>query len=489
MSPPGYTIVRQIASGGMGTVYLARREGIEGFARLVALKRAHSDQASDPVHRRGLISEAAAASSIHHANVVSVIDVVERADEIWLVLEWVDGCSLARLTQLADRGRLPPAVAARIVLDAAAGVAAAHELVNDDGEPAGLRHRDVSPQNILVGRDGVSRLADFGLSKSIDATLTATTDRLVEGKLGYLAPELFAGKAFDERCDLYAMAVVAWEALAGRRLFRGRTLRELSTEQAATPLLSSVASDNGRAFDAVFARALSIDPTRRHQSVREFVRELEAAARLGDRLATPLEVASVVAQALGGRVASAESPARTPTTGPLIGASSAGVSSSSGLDEAPTPIAPDEQLRAPPAAVQPLSPRRSGRGAALVAVACIAATFAGAIAVGKAMGERPAPAAATSLDPAPEAAPSAAPSDGPPATVPAEAASGSSRVEPAIDPAQAEEGVVDLDGEAVAAGALRRSVREAIAPAAPKTAKSIESAVPAVPRNPYRKAP
>ena len=98
MSPPGYAIVRQIASGGMGTVYLARREGIEGFARLVALKRAHGDLASDPEHRRSLIREAAAASSIHHANVVSVIDVVERADEIWLVLEWVDGTSLARLT-------------------------------------------------------------------------------------------------------------------------------------------------------------------------------------------------------------------------------------------------------------------------------------------------------------------------------------------------------------------------------------------------------
>lgn len=289
-----YSIVKPIAAGGMGAVYLARREGIEGFSRLVAIKRAHTDLAGAAAYKKRLLREASLASRIHHANVVSVVDIFDKANEIWLVLDWIDGTSLSKLWKQEP---IPAPIAARIVLDAANGIMCAHELVDEAGEPAGLQHGDVSPQNVLVGKDGVARIADFGLAKPFDATLTATGDRFVEGKLGYLAPELFAGKQFTEACDLYALAIVAWETLAGKRLFTSRAPSELTREQRAAPSLSSVAPAL-EALDGVLARGLSFLPDKRHKSVRAFTIELEEAARKAGILASSLEVATYVQGAI-----------------------------------------------------------------------------------------------------------------------------------------------------------------------------------------------
>lgn len=289
-----YSIVKPIAAGGMGAVYLARREGIEGFSRLVAIKRAHTDLAGAAAYKKRLLREASLASRIHHANVVSVVDVFDKANEIWLVLDWIDGTSLSKLWKQEP---IPPAIAARIVLDAANGIMCAHELVDEAGEPAGLQHGDVSPQNVLVGKDGVARIADFGLAKPFDATLTATGDRFVEGKLGYLAPELFAGKQFTEACDLYALAIVAWETLSGKRLFTSRAPSELTREQRAAPSLSSVAPAL-EALDGVLARGLSFLPDKRQKTVRAFTIELEEAARKAGLLASSLEVATWVQGAI-----------------------------------------------------------------------------------------------------------------------------------------------------------------------------------------------
>ncbi len=309
-----YTPLRAIASGGMGTVYLGRREGLGGFSRLVALKRAHPDLASKPSVQRRFVREANAASMLHHANVVAVVDLFTKDGDSWLVLDWVDGVSLSEL--LSERGQVPLRVAIHILLDACAGLSAAHELRVDDA-PLGLQHRDVSPGNVLVGRDGVARIADFGLARTFDTTLTNTEDRFLEGKLGYLAPELFQGKDFDERCDLYALGVVAWEILAGMRLFRAKTLTKLVAEQKAPTRLGAIYPALAW-LDPIIDRAMAFDPARRASTVREFMNELTRAAERHGALGTAAEVSRFMLGAPATGTPISELSANTPITGGLV---------------------------------------------------------------------------------------------------------------------------------------------------------------------------
>ena len=194
MESSRYELVTKIASGGMGTVYVGCLRGAAGFRRLVAIKRAHPHLLEDPRTREMLVAEARVASRIHHVNVVSVLDVEELEGEMLLVMDYVDGPSLAQLVTEGQRLRapIPPAVALRIVLDACAGLEATHAATDENGERLGLVHRDVSPHNILVGVDGVAKLTDFGIAKATrDRSLTETGT--LKGKIPYMAPEYLAG--------------------------------------------------------------------------------------------------------------------------------------------------------------------------------------------------------------------------------------------------------------------------------------------------------
>lgn len=296
---PRYAIERRIAAGGAGTVYLAKRHGPHGFARRVAIKRLHAHLVDDPAMRRALVREARVASLVHHANVVSVVDLDEPDGALGLVMEWVDGASLAEL--LAAGGRagaepLPTAVALRIVLDACAGLAAVHELGDERGRPSGLLHRDVSPQNLLVGRDGVTRVADFGLATISESSMATSTGGVVAGKLGYVAPELLDGRSSSVASDLFALAVVAWEALARRRVLDVAASPLRARGLAPPPALSTVAPWVGDAFDALLLSATSRDPAQRPRDARTLGEALEAIARRRDLLASPREVARAVAK-------------------------------------------------------------------------------------------------------------------------------------------------------------------------------------------------
>src|SRR5262245_28626151 len=173
----------------MASVYVGRRSGSVGFSRLVAIKRAHPHLLRAAGTREMLLREAGAASRIHHPNVVAVRDVEETGDELLLVMDYVEGASLAELLASDEDAQLelPSHIAVRILLDTCAGLSAVHTLRDDSGTPLGLVHRDVSPQNILVGIDGTSRLSDFGLAKVTAATMTRTTG-ILRGKLAYMPP-------------------------------------------------------------------------------------------------------------------------------------------------------------------------------------------------------------------------------------------------------------------------------------------------------------
>jgi eukaryotic-like serine/threonine-protein kinase len=275
-----YAVFDRIAAGGMATVHLGRLLGEGGFTRTVAIKRLHPQYALDPSFVAMFLDEARLCARIRHPNVVPTLDVVSRDDQLMLVMEYVEGESLSSLWHTAKEREqsLPTAHVVSIITGALHGLHAAHEANGEDGAPLGIVHRDVSPQNILVGVDGVARVLDFGIAKAL-GQLHTTTDGMVKGKFGYMAPEHVKGEEVTRRTDLFAIAVVLWEALAMRRLYRAdndvRRIHLILNET--PPLLREIAPDIPPALEAVVARGLEKDPARRFATALEMVEALEEA--------------------------------------------------------------------------------------------------------------------------------------------------------------------------------------------------------------------
>jgi hypothetical protein len=275
----------------MATVYLGRMTGSVGFARTVAIKRLHPHLAADPALVAMLVDEARLVSRIHHPNVVPTLDVVQEQGELFLVMEYVKGESLARLVRspATTNHRIPPDIVATILVGILHGLHAAHEARSEHGELLGIVHRDVSPQNILVGIDGVPRLVDFGVAKAAGRVGQDTRDGQLKGKLAYMSPEQIRGTV-DRRTDIYAASVVLWEALTGKRLFPGQTEIEVFAKVAEgnTTPPSQYAPDIPAILDAVTLRGFHRDPEQRYQTAREMARDLEdaiplvAASRIGE---------------------------------------------------------------------------------------------------------------------------------------------------------------------------------------------------------------
>jgi serine/threonine-protein kinase len=294
--------VLKIASGGMATVFLGALQGELGFRQLVAIKRPHPHLLDDRGFREAWLREARLASGIHHANVVDVRDVEAVGDGIQLVMDYIEGASLGDLVaaQAVENTRMPRGVAVRVVLDACAGLHAAHEACDEDGRPMGLVHRDVSPQNILVGLDGVARVTDFGIAKCADAVEKATTQGILKGKAGYMAPEYVRGESVDRRADVFALGVVLWEALAGKRLFRGDNESDtLGRVLAANVSAVSEVDATLAPLDAILSRALARDRENRTATAEDLAHELERAATAAGLLSTHADVGRFVRRVAG----------------------------------------------------------------------------------------------------------------------------------------------------------------------------------------------
>ncbi len=296
MRSPRYERLVPIGAGGMATVFVGRPHGSE---RLVALKRAHPHVRSDAVLAESMKQEARLASRLQHANVANVLDVVEEHDDLYLVLDYVEGCTLRTLlTKLERNGESRTREIVRVLLDVAAGLYAAHQATDEDGRILGLVHRDVSPSNVLVGIDGVARLADFGIAKALFESSDRTETGILKGKSSYMAPEYVLYQHANASSDLFSLAVVTWEALANTRLFKGAseidTLKRVA--EARVRPLSSERPDLA-VFDQVLAKALSRRPSDRHGSVEEFAAELETIAQARDLVASRTEVGALVERA------------------------------------------------------------------------------------------------------------------------------------------------------------------------------------------------
>lgn len=287
----------------MATVYLARVSGAGGFQRFVAIKRLHPHLAREEEFIEMFLDEARLAARIHHPNVVSILEIGASEQGYYIVMEYVEGDTLAHLlTHCTKRGqRLPLNVALRIVTDMLAGLDAAHELKDDDGKSLEIVHRDVSPQNVLVGVDGSARLSDFGVARAA-SRLTITRTGQLKGKVAYMAPEQARGeKDIDRRADVFAAGIVLWEVVTCRRLFKGEgdahTLNKVLSES--IPSLESVLPDVPKSLQRVVDKALEREREARYSTAAEFADALETAARQAGVLGTNKEVAAYLEAMLG----------------------------------------------------------------------------------------------------------------------------------------------------------------------------------------------
>ena len=292
-----YVLCDEIAAGGMATVHFGRLIGPVGFVRIVAIKRLHAHFAKDPEFVAMLLDEARLAARIRHPNVVSTLDVVVEKGEMLVVMEYVQGESLSRLLRSAITAgeTIPLPVACNIIASTLYGLHAAHEATSDQGQPLGIVHRDVSPQNILVGIDGVTRVLDFGVAKAVGRAQT-TREGILKGKLAYMSPEQVVGEAIDRRSDVYAASVVLWEMLCQQRLFQAdneaATIHKIVTAKIPAP--STLVPGLPPAVDELVLRGLARDPAARWQTAWDMA---EAASRIAH--ATPGVVGAWVRHASG----------------------------------------------------------------------------------------------------------------------------------------------------------------------------------------------
>ena len=347
-----YVLFREVAHGEMATVHLGRLRGPAGFARTVAIKRLHAQYARDPEFVSMFLEEARLAARIQHPNVVSVLDVVASEGELFLVMDYVHGESFSKLVRTAAANDNPasPRVVAAIVCNVLDGLHAAHEARNERGDPLGIVHRDVSPQNVLVGADGVARVLDFGIAKATQHVHNTTRDGQMKGKVPYMAPEQIQAGRLDRRTDVYSASVLLWEALTGKRLFEPAdviTIVKLVLEQK-HPAPSAVEPRVPPALDSVVARGLARRPEDRFATAHDMAIALERAAGI----ASPREVGEWVRgtaqDSLAGRMQSiteienASLPAFSPSEAPSfmkLPPDVAVVASSAAL--APTTVSPD----------------------------------------------------------------------------------------------------------------------------------------------------
>ena len=259
-------------------MHLGRLVGPAGFSRTVAIKRLHSNYAKDPEFVAMFMDEARLAARIQHPNVVSIIDVVAEQGELLLVMDYVQGESLSRLLRAERQKGTPadPRIAAKIMSDVLGGLHSAHGARDERGSPLGIVHRDVSPQNILVGVDGVSHLIDFGVAKAV-GRVQSTRDGQIKGKIAYMSPEQIRGATLDARTDVFSASAVLWEVLAGRRLFVGdeaTIMYAVLSSQIVSP--RTVNSKLDPALDDIVTKGLEKEAENRFASALEMADALES---------------------------------------------------------------------------------------------------------------------------------------------------------------------------------------------------------------------
>ncbi len=313
-----YQLLEPLARGGMAEVFLARSVGLEGFEKRLVIKRILPDLARNPRFVSLFIHEAKLSVALTHPNIVQVFELGKVDDDPYLAMEYIHGADLTHVLRALRRDdrRIPVAIAAAIGAAIARGLAYAHARRTPDGVPLHIIHRDVSPHNVMVSFEGEVKLVDFGIARlaatpeteGLDPGAKPTADPPRGGKFAYMSPEQARGERLDGRSDLYAVGIVVYEMLAGRRLYEGspeEKLRALTSGQ--LPDLLALNPDVPQALVDIIHKALSLDREARYQTGTELEDDLRAfqyrqAGRAGGPQIAALMKALFPAEALGGRM-------------------------------------------------------------------------------------------------------------------------------------------------------------------------------------------
>jgi serine/threonine-protein kinase len=276
-----YEIVRHVARGGMGSIWLGKFAGKHGFTKQVAIKTIAPEYAENPQFHAMFLEEARISSKLAHANVAQVLDVGEYRGSIYIVFEWVDGQSLGQICSASESlgAPVPAPFLLRVLGDACAGLHAVHELADERGQPLGVVHRDITPSNILVSEAGFSKVIDFGIAKARDRVQVETRSGFVKGTPEYMSPEHASKELVDRRADVWSLGAVLFRGLAGAPPFRDHDalLAYIEGRMKLPALPKEVPPE---AF-AIVAKALQVDRTKRFASAEEMRAALEKALHTG----------------------------------------------------------------------------------------------------------------------------------------------------------------------------------------------------------------
>ena len=296
-----YELLMPIAQGGMAAVWAARQSGSRGFEKTVAIKTMLPKLSDDPMFERMFLNEAALATRIQHPNVAQILDLGEEGDLLYIAMEWVDGEALSTLIRAANHAQeaVPRDLAVGIIERACWGLHAAHEVTNENDENAGLVHRDVSPQNILVAFNGAVKVVDFGVAKAAGIAGGETQTGSLKGKVPFMSPEQASGLPLDRRTDIFAIGILLYKLVTGNHPFIGQhdlqTLHNIIHEYPLRPReLDSTISDE---LEAIMMRCLAKDPEQRYATMADVAQALSASAGR----VTEHEISSYMKRLLGTR--------------------------------------------------------------------------------------------------------------------------------------------------------------------------------------------
>jgi serine/threonine-protein kinase len=307
-----YKIAEKIDAGGMAEIFRGHSYSLDGIQKAVAIKRVRPHLATNARFIKMFIDEARLCMRLNHANITQVFDVGRAQGTYFLVMELVDGINLRRMMQTAsEKGmKIPIEIAVHLVIEVCKALSHAHEAKDEDGVALNIVHRDVSPPNVLISKQGEVKITDFGLAKAV-THLEATDPGVVKGKFSYLSPEAADGKKVDSRADIFSAGIVLHELLTARRLFMGKTDMEtvelVRKCDLAPPSLINTEVDKD--LDEAVMKALARDRKRRYQSAQEFGDALARYLFSHNRKVTTYDLAQLVRVMTGEQTAEA-APAR-----------------------------------------------------------------------------------------------------------------------------------------------------------------------------------
>src|SRR4051812_13949787 len=292
-----YRVIERLASGGMAEVFVAENEGIEGFKKRVAIKRILPHLGEKKKFIEMFLDEARLSAHLSHSNVAQVFDIGVGDNVYFIVMEYVDGADLKAIIEFmkASNKVFPVESACLIASKICEGLTYAHELQGPEGQPLKIVHRDMSPPNVLITKHGEVKIVDFGLAKAT-SQLEKSEPGIIKGKFSYLSPEAATGNDVDQRTDIFAVGIILWEMLAGRKLFQGDS--DFATvklvQSAGVPPIRSLNAAVASKLEAIVNKGLARDPNTRYRTARDFAKALNEWLFTSSHVVSSFEIAEIV---------------------------------------------------------------------------------------------------------------------------------------------------------------------------------------------------